>query len=118
MSGLKRNQPALQVPKHQFAVTPDEIDRYEIYTIVTPGTASVWYASAGTAGTSAAQALVIINSIPDYPRNVRFALAGSAAGMAGTLTYNARDQFGSVFQENISFGTAANGGTAVGTKVV
>lgn len=113
--GLKKYHPDFAFSVN--AVTPDEIDRYEMTQFVMPGTASTWWASAGTAGTSASQALVMINRLPDYPRNVNFALAGSAAGMAGTLTYNGYDQFGSLYQESISFGTAANGGTAVGTKV-
>lgn len=118
MSGLKRNINALQVPKQQFAVTPDEMDRYEVYSIVMPGTASNWFASAGTAGTSATGTAVVINAIPDYPRNLQFSLTGTGVGMAGTFTYNARDQFGSTFQEVLATGTATNGGTVAGTKVV
>lgn len=118
MSGLKRNINALQVPKQQFGVTPDEIDRYEVYSIVMPGTASTWWASAGTAGTAAIGTATIINAIPDYPRNLQFALAGTGVGMAGTFIYSALDQFGSKFQESITFTPATNGGTGAGTKIV
>lgn len=115
MAGLKKHHPDLTFSGN--LVTPDEIDRYEVYQVIMPGTNSAWWASAGTAGTSAVVPLVIINRLPDYPRNIRFAIAGSGAGMAGTLVANGYNQFGNEIQETISFGTAANGGTAVGTKV-
>ena len=89
-------------------VTPDEIDRYEIFNVSMPGTASVWWASAGTSGTADTVAAVVINRLPDYPRNINFALAGSAVGMAGTLDVNGKDQFGVTISESLGFGSANN----------
>lgn len=120
---LKKNSPALRVGlagHSYFGVSPDEMDAYSVYTISNPATTALgplFIASAGSAGTSAATPLVINNKYPDYPRNVNFAIAGSGAGMAGTLTLNGFDQFGSKITEVMSFGTAANGGTVVGTRV-
>lgn len=117
MSGLKKHLHALSIANSEYAITPDEIDRYEVFSIQ-PALSDVdYWASAGTAGTSSAIALTIINRTPDWPRNIRFALAGSHAAMAGTLTVNGRDQFGASQTENISFSGSDNGGTVVGTKV-
>jgi hypothetical protein len=122
MSGLKRYEPALrfggfgtQPPVGQ--VTPDEIDRYEVLTINPSGAVTTFIGTAAVAGTSGTSAVVLTSILPDWPRNVEFAIAGSAAGMAGTLTLNGVDQFGSVVQEVIALGTASNGGTTAGTKV-
>lgn len=116
MSGLKKHLHALSIAKSEYAVVPDEIDRYEVFTIK-PAISTTFFASAGTAGTAASVAMTITNRIPDWPRNINFILAGSAAGMAGTLVVNGRDQFGGSIQESIGFTAADNGGTTVGTKV-
>lgn len=115
---LKRTEPGIRFSG--IKVSPDEMDRYETYVIANPSTAllgPLFIASAGTAGTASSIALVINNKIPDYPRNVQFALAGSATGMAGTMTLNGFDQFGSNITESFGFGSADNGGTVAGTKV-
>lgn len=124
MSGLKRDLPSLRFTSNfgstpLAAVTPDEMDRYEVVTIVNPNTltASKWIGTWAVAGTAAGGALVIINAVADWPRNLEFAIAGSATGMAGTATVVGRDQFGVVQTESFGFGSADNGGTAVGTKV-
>ena len=117
MSGLKGHLHALNVSGGHFAVTPDEIDRYEVFNFVNAGTVANWWASAGTSGTADTVALAIINRIPDYPRSVQFALAGSAAGMTGTLDINGRDQFGGSITEALTFAGASNGGTVAGTRV-
>lgn len=114
---FKRSENALRVGQK---VSPDEMDAYVTYTIANPSTAllgPLFVASAGTAGTSQNNALVINNKIPDYPRNIQFAIAGTGAGMAGTLTMNGFDQFGSATTETMAFATASNGGTVAGTKV-
>lgn len=115
MSGFKKSQPGLAFAGEK--ISPDEIDRNEIYTVVMPGTSDTFWASAGTAGTNAAVAMVVVNRYPDYPRNIRFAIAGSHAAMGGTLSVNGYDQFGSTITENIGFAGSTNGGTVVGTKV-
>lgn len=127
MSGLKSYQPALRFTNSGTAqnkiptgaVTPDEIDRYEVVTIINPNTltASNWFGTWAVAGTAAAGGLVVRNAIADWPRNAEFALAGTATGMAGTASAVGRDQFGSVVTENFGFGSADNGGTVVGTKI-
>lgn len=127
MSGLKTFQPALRFTNSgttqnripTAAVSPDEIDRYEVVTIVNPNTlnASAFIGTYAVAGTSATNALVVVNAIPDWPRNLEYSLTGTGAGMAGTATVVGRDQFGSVISETLTFGTASNGGTIAGTKV-
>lgn len=126
MSGLKRGLPELRFTSNfgstpLYAVTPDEIDRYEVITIDAPtpdtGLVSKWVGTGAIAGTSTNEALVLTNVIPDWPRNIEFGLSGSAAGMAGTLIMTGYDQFGSVITETLTVATASNGGTAVGTKV-
>lgn len=113
MAGFKRSQPGIRFSGEK--VTADEEDQYVIYSIGQPGTAVAWFASAGTAGTSTNTAYVIINRYPDYPRNINYILAGTGAGMAGTFTTNGYDQFGNKVTEVVAIGTAANGGTVVGT---
>jgi len=114
MAGLKRHDPGILFSG--VKVTPDEIDRYEVYSL-TPANNIRFWASAGTAGTASTIALTVLNRLPDYPRNIEFVLAGSATGMAGTLKMNGRDQFGNSISENFGFGSADNGGTVIGTKV-
>lgn len=127
MSGLKRGLPELRFTSNfgstpLYAVTPDEIDRYEVVTIDAPaaptGLAATWVGTGAIAGTSTNEALVITNAIPDWPRNIEFGLSGSANGMAGTLIMTGYDQFGSSITETITAnGTNNNGGTGVGTRV-
>lgn len=126
MSGYKRQEIGLRVtsttgaanPTPLLAITPDEMDRYEVVDITPSGAVTAMIGTTAVGGTSAVSAVVVVSAIPDWPRNAEFAVTGTGAGMAGTLVYNARDQFGSAYQETISLGTAANGGTAVGTKVM
>lgn len=116
MSGLKKHIYALNIAKSEYSVVPDEIDRYEVFRIH-PAISTTFFASAGTAGTASAIAMVITNRTPDWPRNINFALAGTGVGMAGTLVVNGRDQFGGSQAESLGFGSADNGGTVVGSKV-
>ncbi len=128
MSGLKTFEPALRFSNSSLtaqnkipsaAITPDEIDRYEVVTIVNPNTltANVWFGTWVVAGTAAAGAMVVRNAIADWPRNAEFAIAGSATGMAGTASLTGKDQFGSTVTESFGFGSTDNGGTVVGTKI-
>ena len=98
-----------------YKVTPDEIDRYEIYDIYCPSQAgTLGTAAAGTAGQ--AKAMVIVNKTCDYPRNLEAGVAGSA-DYGGVWVVNGKDQFGVPIQETFTIGTAANGGTTVGTMI-
>lgn len=127
MSGLKRELIGLRgsgttangVSSPIDAITPDEIDRYEVYQIINPNTinANQWIGTWAVAGTAAAGALVIINAISDYPRNLEFSLTGTAAGMTGTASVTGFSQFGSTQTETFTFAGASNGGTVAGTKV-
>ena len=113
MAGFKHSQPGLRFANEK--ITPDEQDSYFIYDIGQAGTSGAWFGTVAASGTSAVVAVGVVNTQADYPRNVNFSLAGTGAGMAGTLTYNAKDVFGSQYQETIATGTASNGGTVVGT---
>lgn len=107
-----------QYTKGAFAqITPDEIDRYEIYHVIHPGTAhnAIGTAAVGTSGQT--KAFVITNLRPDYPRNLLFDLSGSN-DIGGTATVNGFDQFGNAQTEAIGFGTSASPGTqASGSKI-
>lgn len=114
---LKRVEPGLRFSPSEFRVTPDEIDRYEQYVISFPSISTTWFGTFAVAGTSAETPLVVINAIADYPRNLEFALAGSAAGMTGTAIINGKNQFGASITESLTFAEANNGGTVSGTSV-
>jgi len=98
-------------------VTPDELGYDLQYTVVNPSISDSWFGTHAVRGTSGSNAIVLINGIADYPRNLRWVLAGSAAGMTGTATYNGLDQFGNVISETLTYTGAQNGGTAIGTKI-
>ena len=114
MSGLAESYPAFQVGGQ---VTPNEIDRYEVYQILGPMIGTfIW----GTAeGTSTQTPTVAFSQVlPDYPRSVTVKLlpeSGSTAG--GTLVLTGKDQFGNTQTESFGIATAANGGTTAGTKI-
>lgn len=115
---FKRSQPGIRFSGER--VSPDEMDQNFVYTVSNPATTALgtlWVASGGTAGTSAAVALVINNKYPDYPRNVAFNIHGTHAAMGGTLVINGDDQFGSQISETLTLAGSNNGGTMVGTKV-
>lgn len=115
MPGLKRHNPDFAFDGNR--VTPDEIDQYVQYTVINPSIDSQWFGTAvgtSTQGTT----LGLINSIADYPRNLKYIIStvsGSTGG--GTFTATGFDQFGSAVQEVAGFAAAANGGTVIGTQV-
>lgn len=110
MSGLKQSDYAFSQAKQQ--VTPDEMDRYEQYTVTFPSISATWCGTAagGTAGQT--KALVIINENLDYPRNLLYGVVGTA-DMGGSWTVNGKNQFGEVISETVALGTAAAGTPAV-----
>jgi hypothetical protein len=111
--GYKNREPAFQAAGYK--ITPDEIDRYEQYWILFPSQAGTLATAA--AGTSTqAKTAVVVNAICDYPRNLEFGVAGSS-DMGGTWVLNGKDQFGESVSETVAIGTAANGGTTVGTMI-
>lgn len=127
MSGLKKVEIGLRTSgtsignfagNGYLAISPDEIDRYEVHQVEPSGAVQAFLGTTAVGGTSAVSAVVVVSALPDWPRNVEFSVTGTGAGMAGTLVYNARDQFGAIFQETIAIGTNNNGGTSSGTRVV
>jgi len=113
--GIKNGYPELGMLGQRIA--PEEIDRYEQYVIAFPSYSTTWFGTWPVAGTAATGTLVLINAIADYPRNLEFALTGTAAGMTGTATIYGTNQFGGSISEIFTFAGANNGGTAVGTKI-
>ena len=115
---LKRIEPALRFALKEYAVTPDEIDKYEVYNISFPMWTDQWaVGTALVAGTSTDRALIFNTILADYPRNLEGVLLGTHGNMEGTFIVNGYDQFGSAITENLVITKAANGGTTAGTKV-
>lgn len=114
-TGLKKHYPDITFSGNQ--VTPDELDRYEIYHVANPSVDPTWFGTA-TGTQTVTSALGVINQLADYPRNMVFAVA-AAAGSArgGIITVNGKDQFGGTIQEIGTIAPATGGGTIAGTKV-
>jgi hypothetical protein len=116
MSGLGEHFPEFQKGAGA-AVTPNDIDRYELYQIINPmiGT-DVLGTAEGTQTTVVTGAFNTI--IPDYPRSVTVSIVGaSGSTTGGTIHLVGKNQFGEVISEDLGCAAAANGGTAAGTKV-
>ena len=102
-------------------VDPDEINRYETYTIACPyaeaaGSAFVGTAAANLSGSTSA--FVITNQALDYPRNLKLTIVNTAGSLnAGTVVVTGENQFGDAITENIGYalGTATQG--VSGTKI-
>jgi hypothetical protein len=115
---LKRAQPGLRFALGEYAVTPDEMDRYEVYNITSPDCLNQW--AVGTTlvnGTSSQRAIIFNTILADYPRNLECVLLGTHGNMNGTFIINGFDQFGNAITENFAITNATNGGTTTGTKV-
>lgn len=118
MSGLKQRIMGLQ-PGMGLKISPDEIDRYEQYTVMNPSIDAQWFGT--VAGTQTQnKALVLINPLADYARNVRIAYAGASGSVinlaSGSIVY--KNQFGVQGTETYAGTPAANGGTIIGTAVM
>lgn len=114
MSGLKNGVgglAALQV----FKIAPDEIDMYQIYHVLKPGTAM---ASMGTKNPATdGTATLLLGGYPDYPRNL-LVTHDAAATVGGTLVVEGKNQFGAPISESFGIADAAGTRTQVaGTKV-
>ena len=98
MRGLKRHYPDVRFSGNQ--VTPDELDRYEVYQVINPSISATHFGSA-TAGTVSQSVTVGLgNTVADYPRNVALVFSGSAS-VSGTATITGQDQFGGTLTETI-----------------
>lgn len=96
-------------------VTPDEIDRYEVYTVTNPGISATAIGSA-TAGTvSQVVAIGLANVRPDYPRTLLATWSGSAS-VSGTVAVTGKDQFGASRSETFELAQGTQeAGTDFGT---
>lgn len=117
MSGIKTEVTSVRFNKNR--VTPDEMDRYETYVVTNPTSSATWVGTAagGTKGES--KALVLINTMLDYPRNLLYSVVGTN-DLGGTWTINGLDQFGVSITESVGSGTVAAGTPAfalAGTKI-
>lgn len=116
-TGLKKWAPDVRFSGN--LVTPDEIDRYEVYNVVNPSTANASLATAvGTSTQAKAIGFASGSNLPDYPRNLRVVVSvASGSTKGGTLAVNGKDQFGNTITESLVVTVAADGGTTEGTKV-
>lgn len=107
-------------PDFQFGgnkVSADEIDQYVTYRVDNPTTSATWIGTTAVGTSTQAKALVLINKVPDYPRNLFVTTSGSN-DLGGTFVVNGKDQFGQTITESIGFGTVVTPGTsAIGTKI-
>lgn len=98
-------------------VTPDEIDRYEVYSVINPGISATAIGSA-TAGTvSQVVALGLANVVCDYPRTLLATWTGSASN-SGTVVVTGKNQFGESITEDFALAQGTQWtGTDAGTKI-
>ena len=90
MTGLSKHYPDITFSGNK--VQPNEMDRYEIYHIVNPGTTKSWWGTAPVSGTADTQAFVVVNAMAGYPRNMTFTMAGNGTSVAvkGTALVNGK----------------------------
>lgn len=117
MPGLKKHYADIRFGGNK--VSPDEIDRYEQYTVINPSIDAQWFGTVAGTQTQTGRVMVAINSLADYPRNVRIAYLGASGSVvnlsSGTL--NGKNQFGVTISESYAGTPAADGGTIIGTAV-
>ena len=115
MPGLKKHFPDVRFSGNK--VTPDEIDRYEVYSCNLPSTSATWVGTAvGTQTTT--PTVGFLSVILDYPRSLNLCVltaTGSVTG--GTMVVTGKNQFGVSQTESIAVVSTTTGGTTVGTKV-
>lgn len=105
------------------SVQQKDIDQYDTISIDSPSVSNTWIGTAAGGTNAQAKALVLINAVCDYPRNLLYSVVGTN-DVGGSWTVNGFDQFGSAVTETAGFGTSAAGtpagsvyGTAVFAKV-
>ena len=106
-------------------IDPDEINRYETYTVACPYAETAGSAFIGTAEegkSTETSSFVILNQQLDYPRNLKLTIVNTAGSLnAGTVVVTGKNQFGESITESIGYalGTATMGkaGTKIFSKV-
>lgn len=96
-------------------VTPDEIDRYEVYNVINPAISATFFGSA-TAGTVSQVASIGLGNVrADYPRSLAAVFSGSAS-VSGTVHVAGKNQFGESVTEDLGLAQGTQtAGTANGT---
>jgi len=97
-------------------VQPNEIDRYEVYTLNVKAPVISWFGTAIGNGTAGYKALTLVNKLAPYPTSVEARLVGAAGTTKGTCVINGKDQFGASISETLSL-ASGSAGTVIGTKV-
>lgn len=114
MSGLTKFLPGFG-KGYDGQVSQADIDQYDYISIDTPSVNFGWFGTSTSA--TASSPAVLVNQLPDWPRNIAYSVTGVAGGMGGTFTGFGTDQFGLYFSETVTIGSAAGGGTAYGTAI-
>src|ERR1035437_4766867 len=102
----------------QGQVNQGDIDQYDQVTVAVPSVDGSWLGT--VSGTVTANSVVVKkNILMDWPRNVKYAVNGIAAGTyGGTFVANYLDQFGVGITETVAVPAAVVGGTVYGTAIV
>lgn len=111
---LKRHYPDFAWSGNK--VQPNEIDRYEVYSLSFAAPVISWFGTAIGDGTAGDKDLTLVNKLAPYPTSVEARFVGAAGTTKGTATITGKDQFGVTISETLSV-ASGSAGTAVGTKV-
>lgn len=98
---------------------PRDLDEYKLLSVDSPSVDNKWIGTAAGGTNAQAKALVLINAVCDYPRNLLYSVVGTN-DVGGTWTVNGYDQFGQLVTETAGFGTKAAGtpaGSVFGTVI-
>lgn len=118
MSGLGEMGYEYGANVNALQVAQKDIDQYDLLSINNPVANFGWFGTANGGTAAAGPALVQVNQLADWPRNIAYSVTGQASGTyGGTFTVNGVDQFGVSFTETVVVASAANGGTVYGTAV-
>ena len=111
---LKRHYPDFAWSGNK--VQPNEIDRYEVYSLKIEAPIISWFGTVVGDGTAGDKALTLVNKLAPYPTSVEARFVGASGTTKGTATINGKDQFGVSISETLSL-ASGSAGTVIGTKV-
>ena len=97
-------------------VQPNEIDRYEVYTLNIKAPVISWFGTAVGDGTAGYKALTLVNKLSPYPTSVEARLVGASGTTKGTCVINGKNQFGVSISETLAL-ASGSAGTVIGTNV-